>query len=125
MKAMKELRRALSNYVDVVALGSPRTEALRQRLREIHGQNTNYFRTPVLMLAVTFFVAMALIIYGAAGTSGATAIAALFGISVIGMIRLMLSFWREKVATEIIIELSELDDDVLRKVAAKLLARMQ
>jgi hypothetical protein len=51
--------------------------------------------------------------------------ASVFGVSVVGMIRMMLSFWREKVATELIVELSELDDDVMRKVAAKLLARMR
>jgi len=41
------------------------------------------------------------------------------------MIRAMLSLWREKVATEMLIELSELDEAILKKVVAKLLGRMR
>jgi hypothetical protein len=126
MRASKALQQALEGYVNVITMGATsRTDALRERLREIHQQNKGYFLAPVLMLAATFVVAMGLIIYGATGTNRAVVIASAFGISVISMIRLMLSFWREKVATELLVELSELDDDVLKKMSAKLLAKMK
>jgi hypothetical protein len=122
---MTELQRAMSDYVDEITLGpAPRTEELRRRLREIQAHNTRYFLIPLVMLAVTFVVAIVLIIHYAAATTATTAISTGFGISVVAMIRLMLSFWREKVATELMVELSELDDDVLRKVVARLLTRM-
>jgi uncharacterized membrane protein YjjP (DUF1212 family) len=122
---MKSLQRALSDFVNEVTAGGPRSEALRKQLRDIQHRNTSYFVIPVVMLTVSFAAAMTLIIGGVGKTTGTAAIASLFGLSVIGMIRLMLSFWREKVATELMIELSELDDEVLRKVTARLLARMK
>jgi hypothetical protein len=123
---VSELGRAMSEFVDEVTLGgAPRSDALRRRLRQIQARNTRYFVVPLVMLAITFVVAIVLIVHVAAATTATTAIATGFGVSVIAMIRLMLSFWREKVATELMIELSELDDDVLRKVVAKLLARMK
>ena len=123
---MNELRLAMSDYVDEVTLGpASRSEELRVRLRAIQAHNTRYFLLPIVMLAATFIIAIMLIIHYAAATTAATAISTAFGISVIGMIRLMLSFWREKVATELVIELSELDESVLRKVVARLLARMK
>jgi hypothetical protein len=126
MRASQALQQALESYVNVITMGATsRTDALRERLREIHQQNKSYFLAPVLMLAATFVVAMGLIIYGATGTNRAVVIASIFGISVIGMIRLMLSFWREKIATELLVELSELDDDVLKKMSVKLLAKMK
>ena len=123
---MTSLASAMSDYVNEVVAGpAPRTDDLRKRLREIQGQNTRYFLVPVIMLAATFIVAMGLIICGTGGMTATTAIASVFGISVVGMIRMMLGFWREKVATELIIELSELDEHAFRKVVARLLARMK
>lgn len=122
---MTSLKRAMSEFVNEITMGAPRSDALRTRLREIQANNGRYFLVPVVMLALVFAVAMALIIRGAGGASTTTAVASLFGISLVGMIRLMLSFWREKVATELMIELSELDDDVLRTVVARLLSRMK
>jgi hypothetical protein len=123
---MTELQRAMSDFVDEVTAGAAsRTEELRVRLREIQARNIRYFLLPILMLAVTFVIAIVLIVHYAAATAAAAAISSGFGISVIGMIRLMLSFWREKVATELVIELSELDDRVFRKVVATLLVRMR
>ncbi len=122
---MTELRRAMFDYVGEVTLGgAPRTDELRRRLREIQAHNTRYFAVPVVMLAAAFVVAIALIVHYAAAGAATAAISSGFGISVVAMIRLMLSFWREKVATELMIELSELDEDVLRKVVARLLTRM-
>jgi hypothetical protein len=111
--------------VNEVTLGpAPRTEELRARLREIQARNTRYFALPVVMLAALFVVSLALSIHYAS-TATVTAVSAGFGISVVAMIRLMLSFWREKVATELMIELSELDEGVLRKVVARLLRSMK
>ena len=123
---MSSFERALREYVDVVTLGpGPRTDVLRRRLRDIQRQNARYFVIPVVMLGASFAVAMKLIVYSATGTAPAVGIASLFGVSVVGMIRLMLSFWREKVATELLIELSEIDEAALRKLVAKLLTRMK
>jgi protein-S-isoprenylcysteine O-methyltransferase Ste14 len=123
---MNALRQAMHDYVNEVTLGpAPRTDELRRRLREIHAHNTRYFALPVVMLAALFTVALVLSIRHASATTSTAAIAIGFGILVIAMIRLMLSFWREKLATELMIELSELDEDALRKVVARLLKRMK
>jgi len=122
---MSELRQAMHDYVNEVTLGpAPRTDVLRRRLRDIQARNARYFALPVVMLAVLFVVALGLSIHYASATT-VTAISTGFGISVVAMIRLMLSFWREKVATELVIELSELDDDLFRKAVAQLLRWMK
>ena len=124
---MTALRLALSEYVDEVTAGaaSARTEELRRRLRRIQHRNLRYFNLAAGMLAATFLAAMALVLFALSSRSATTAVASVFGISIIGMIRAMLSLWREKVATEMLIELSELDEAILKKVVAKLLGRMR
>jgi hypothetical protein len=123
---MTDLQQAMYDYVDEVTLGAaPRTDELRRRLREIQAHNTRYFMFPVVMLAALFVVALVLSIHYASAAATTAAISTGFGVSVVAMIRLMRSFWREKVATELLIELSELDEDALRKVVARLLKRMK
>lgn len=125
---MTTLRSALADYVDGAfagGAGSARTRALVKRLGEIQRRNTRYFSLAVAMLAVTFLASMGLILFGLSSRSSTMTVASVFGISVIGMIRMMLALWREKVATEMLVELSELDESLLRKVAAKLYARMK
>jgi hypothetical protein len=123
---MTEIRHAMLDYVgEVLAGAAPRSEEFRRRLREIQAHNTRYFAIPVVMLAAAFVVATALVVRSASATAVTAVVSSGFGISVISMIRLMLSFWRKKVATELMIELSELDDEVLRKVVAQLLTWMK
>jgi hypothetical protein len=124
---MTALRAALSDYVDEIFGGatSPRTQALVSRLGEIQQNNLRYFTLGVAMLAVTFAAAMGLIIFGLTNRSATITVASVFGVSLVGMIRLMLALWREKVATEMLIALSELDEGLLQQVAAKLLTRMR
>ncbi len=124
---MTALQRAMSEYVDEVTAGaaSARTQELRDELRRIQRHNGRYFHLAVGMLAATFLAAMGLILFTLSNKSGTTAVASAFGISVIGMLRMMLSLWREKVATEMLIELSELDEAILRKVVARLIGRMK
>ena len=122
---MSALNDLASDYVNEVALGPARSDVFRQSLKEIQTRNTSYFIAAVVMLGLTFLVATGLIIFGATGQTTAVVIASVFGITVVGMIRMMLSFWREKVSTELLIELSELDDSVLKKVVARLLTRLK
>ena len=124
---MTALRLALSEYVDEVTAGaaSARTEELRRRLRQIQHRNQRYFNLAVGMLAVTFLAATGVILLALSSKATTAAIASGFGISIIGMIRVMLSLWREKVATEMLIELSELDEAILKKIVARLLGRMR
>ena len=124
---MTALRLALSEYVDEVTAGaaSARTEELRERLRHIQHRNLRYFNFAVGMLALTFLAAMGSILLALSSTAATAAVVSVFGISIIGMIRTMLSLWREKVATEMLIELSELDEAILKKVVAKLLGQMR
>lgn len=77
------------------------------------------------MLGLAFLTGMGLILFALSSRSATAAVGAAFGISIIGMIRTMLSLWREKVATEMLIELSELDEAILRRVVAKLLGGMR
>ena len=124
---MTALRLALSEYVDEVTAGvaSARTEELRRRLRRIQHRNLRYFNLAAGMLAATFLAAMALVLFALSSRATTIAVASVFGVSIIGMIRAMLLLWREKVATEMLIELSELDEVILKKVVAKLLSRMR
>lgn len=122
---MTALNRAMSEYVNEVVGGSaPRTEALRSQLRSIQRQNTRYFTLTVIMLAVMFLTAMVIVLSGSS-RQAAIPVASILGVSVIGMVRMMLSLWREKVATELLIELSELDDRVLKQVVARLVRRIR
>jgi hypothetical protein len=120
------LRDALSDYIDEVTLGAaPRTAEFMHRLREINQRNAVYFTATAAMLAIAFIVATSLVVFSAAGRTTAIAVLSVFGISIIGMVRAMLALWREKSAIELLVELAELDDDILHKVAAKLLRRLR
>jgi hypothetical protein len=122
---MTRLYQALHDYVDEVTLGpAPRSDELRRRLREIQAHNTRYFALPVALLVALFIAALALSVHYASAAT-VTAVSSGLAISVVAIVRLLRGFWREKVATELMIELSELDDDVLRKVVARLLRWMR
>jgi len=123
---MSALRNLLSEYVDeVVAGSSPRTAELRTRLSQIRDRNAGYFILVVVMLVIVFLVAIALVVFSTEGRTGVIVVLSVFGISLIGMVRLMLALWREKLAIELLIELSELDDNILKKVVAKLLRQLK
>src|SRR4051812_22671544 len=105
---MTALKRALTGYVNEVVGGqSTRTDVLRNQLRAIQRRNALYFNAAVAMLVVMFLTAMGIAVSGAL-QQATIPIASILGISAVGMVKLMLTLWREKVATEMLVELSEL-----------------
>ena len=118
---MSRLRDALYDYVGEIVGGSPAiTQEMRARLTAIQHRNAIYLRFAAAMLLALFLVMSGVVVLTAIGKAH-VAVLSLCGISVVGIARVMLALWREKLATEMLIELSELDDDILRKVVARLL----
>jgi hypothetical protein len=122
---MIALKRALKGYVDEVVAGeSSRTEALRTQLQSIQQRNAKYFNLAVVMLVLISLTTTAIMASDALHRTAIPVGAALV-ISAVGTVRVMLGLWREKVATEMLIALSELDDGVLRQIVATLLRRIR
>jgi hypothetical protein len=123
---MIALKRVLKGYVDEVVAGgdSPRTEALRAQLNSIQQRNARYFNLAVVMLVTISLTTIAIMASDALHRTALPVGTALV-ITAIGMVRIMLSLWREKVATEMLIALSELDDGVLKQIVARLLRRLR
>lgn len=122
---MTALKRALKGYVDEVVAGeSSRTDALRTQLQAIQQRNARYFNLAVVLLVLISLTTTATMASDALRRTAIPVGAALV-ISAVGMVRVMLGLWREKVATEMLIALSELDDGVLRQIVATLLRRIR
>ena len=117
---------ALGDYVDTVTLGASNKKALlREALDRIRTRNEAYFSVCVGFVVVMFVTAISLIVLHSRQTAAWTATSAVFGISLAGMVRMMLGFWREKVATDMLLELSGLDDAILKDVSRVLLRRLR
>src|SRR5262249_50260779 len=122
---MVALKRALQGYVDeVFAGGSPRSEALFVQLHAIQRRNAGYFKLAVIML-VLISLSITAILASDAIHQTAVPVGAALVVSGVGTVRVLFGLWREKVATEMLIAMSELDESVLKQVAAALLRRLR
>ncbi|WP_394820642.1 hypothetical protein [Pendulispora albinea] len=116
---------ALDDYVNTVTLGpANKKAALRESLDRVRKRNEVYFVLCAGFVVVMFVVAMVLIVRHAGEGSVWAATSVVFGASLAGMVRMMLGFWREKVTTDMLLELSVLDDAILKEVSRTLLERL-
>src|SRR5512140_3758185 len=127
---MKKLRSVLSRYVDSIQLGEGDrapldVERLREQLRHISRANEHYFGACVVMV-MTVFIAALWVALRYADHDGAVKLAfAALGASMIGMLRVMVGLWREKVATDVLLALAgSLEGDHLRSIIAVPLKRL-
>jgi hypothetical protein len=123
---MSKLAQALQSFEDsFAALGTAGgTERLAARLRSICQANERYFNVAVAMVSTLFIVELGVVYANAANQYVLVATTTLFGVSVSGTVWMMIRFWREKVASEMVAELCGLDRAVLRQVVERLLDRM-
>jgi hypothetical protein len=122
------LEQALSEFVEVVPLGgvaAARREALLAAVRSAKERNERFFMATAVGLALMFLVALGLIISHAGGVGARAMTSGIFGISAIGMVKTMLGFWREKVATDLLLDLAAADDAILKEVSKAMLLRLR
>jgi hypothetical protein len=123
---MSKLAQALQSFEDsFAALGTAGgAERLAARLRSICQANERYFNVAVVMLSTMFIVELAIVYMNAADKYVLVAATTAFGVSVSGTVWMMVRFWREKVASEMLAELCGLDRAILRQVVERLLDRL-
>jgi hypothetical protein len=122
------LQQALSDFVEVVPLGGvaeARRAALLNAVKLAKERNERFFIVTVVGLALMFVVALGLVIFHAGSPGFQAATSGVFGISAIGMVKTMLGFWREKVATDLLLDLAAADDAILKEVSKAMLARLR
>ncbi len=123
---MNTLDDVLNEFKPTVDLGGAKSpsDKLLKRLRDVNAANSKYFIICVAMVVAMFVAALSLIFLRMSDSTTATLVAGAFGLSVAGMVRMMLRLWREKVATDLLLELSN-DPAVLRSVIDTLATRLK
>jgi hypothetical protein len=128
---MKKLRAVLSPYVDSVQLGDPErdpidVERLREQLQRVSRESANYFGVCVVMVMVIFLATLGAALRYAGQANLVTLAFAVLGATMIGMLRVMVGLWREKVATDVLLALAgSLEGDHLRSILAVFLKRLR
>jgi len=96
-------------------------KALQQRLERISRQNSQYFNTATAMLVAAFAAELALVSISEVDKTTMQAVVGGFGATIVGMVWMMLKFWREKNRTEVILALAGIDPSLMREVAVRFL----
>jgi hypothetical protein len=120
---MDSIQETLREFVtSSTALGpSKGRKHMLERLRKINAANARYFNMAAVMLVAAFVVALYIIYRHGGDKVAGEAVVGTFGATTTGMTWMMLRFWREKVRTEMLIELGDLDPGILREVALRFL----
>lgn len=129
---MSKLKAALLPYLTVekgeLGKRQARTfdrDKLAGKLREIVARNNAVFGFCVAMVIIPFVVQLWVALAYASEPQLVKAIGGAFGISAAGLIFQMIKLWREKVATELLLELlPTLDTAVFKTVIAVLVRRL-
>jgi hypothetical protein len=101
-------------------------ERLKDELRAVSRANEHYFAVCVVMILALFLAALWVIIRYVSNPDAVRGAFAAFGLSVAGMIRVMIGLWREKVATDMALALvGTLDLDTTRSIIEVLLKRLR
>ena len=118
-----------SNVASAPVLGSSRgpmaASRLANDLRDVSNANRIYFAISFAAVVVVFLGA-SLIVAGSLGDpERIRAVFAALGISVVGLITLMVNLWKQKVSADMLIVLCGIADDAqIHKVINKLLNRL-
>jgi hypothetical protein len=106
------LNDAIAALVSVPDMGGPRTDTaefaqmLNNRLRGVLRSNTIYFNLSIALVIVLFVASIVVVTTHLESPALITAALGGFGIGSIGLVGMMLRSWREKTATELLIELA-------------------
>src|SRR4051812_35592439 len=105
---MKSLENLIRDAKGPVTLGpSTKMEGLAGRLRELSRRNEKYFRTCVAILVIVLLASLGFVILFRNQPAVIAGIFTAMGASAYGGARQMVKLWREKVATDVAIELVE------------------
>lgn len=130
---MHSLRNALVWYLGVeqgelgkrLASTADRDE-LSGRLRQIAARNNVTFVLCVAMVLVLFAIQLWVALYSVSQPQFVKFVGGAFGISAAGLVFQMVKLWREKVTTELLLELlPNLDASVFRTVISVLMRRLR
>lgn len=128
---MKRLRATLGAYAEPIQLGEGTppsvipVDKLRKELQAVIRTNTNYFLVCVAM-TLGLYIAALWVVFDNLDDKGTLQIAfAMFGLSLAGMVRMMIGLWREKVATETLLTfVGAVDDKFLKSIIEVFLRQM-
>ena len=104
---MQTLRAVIRPYTEDVKLGSRSMQQLAGRLRDLNRKNDKYYWFCVALLIVVLLASLGFVIVLRNQPGGITAVFAAMGASSYGGVRQMVKLWREKVATDVAIEVVE------------------
>jgi hypothetical protein len=120
---MKNLRTVLKPYTRQIVLGEPdpatgpSLAVLRGRLEKILDDNRVYFRLCVILTVTLFVAALAIVLVKLSQPGVIQVVFAALTAVTSGAIYMMRSLWREKVATEILLALTDaFEGEALRTV---------
>lgn len=127
---MKRLYAALTPFVDGVELGDAQrrfpAEQVTQALQGVRKGNERYFMLCVFMIVDLFAAIVWLTLTHLQDPAVIKIVFAVFGVSAIGLVRMMHKLWQEKVTTDLLLTLvGVLEEDVARSVVAVLLKRLR
>jgi hypothetical protein len=109
---MARLKDVMREFVSMPDMGGSRTDTpefarmLSDRLRGILRSNTIYFNVCIGLVLVLFITSIIVVVTNLESPELITAALGGFGIGSVGLVSLMLQRWREKVATEVLLELA-------------------
>jgi hypothetical protein len=105
---MKSLEDLIRDATGPIMLGpSSKMEGLARRLRELSQRNEKYFRACIAILVVVLLASLGFVILFRNQPAVIAGIFTAMGASAYGGVRQMVKLWREKVATDVAIELVE------------------
>ena len=122
---MKELKSILTDFAEApLVLGDkspdkPDVDNFRNNLESLRVRNDRYFVVLVAMVVVCFVVSLILLVYFKQNTVSMTAVFGATGLSIGGLVNVMLKIWKDKNQNDMLYALiGQLDDHTLRSVAA-------
>jgi hypothetical protein len=104
---MKSLRALIRPYTGDVDLGSRSMQQLAGKLRDLSRKNDRYYWICIGLLVVVLLASLAFVIVFRHQPGAIAAVFAAMGASAYGGVRQMVQLWREKVSTDVAIELVE------------------
>jgi hypothetical protein len=102
---VKSLRALILPYATDVSLGSTKMEGLAGKLRGLSRRNEKYFRVCIGLLVVILLSSLCFVILFRNQPAIIAGVFTALGASAYGGVRQMVQLWREKVATDVLVEL--------------------
>lgn len=125
---MKKVKKLLSAYTSTIKMGESDPidiEKIKSELSNISKSNRVYFNICVGMYLILFFISVTIILTNLPNIKLLTGLIGVLGISVAGIIKQMISLWREKSHVDLLYILTgTLKADVIKSVFQILAKRL-